>query len=127
LPPKRSSIERREILLVGGAGGLGAATAALLEAEGAYVVISSLQRGLRADINQASDRKWLLDAVPKLYGLVVFPAKGDGPMLLARDAKDRMTSGIIVLNAAMPSDIRNHLDPVNLLIGNVLVIDIAQC
>jgi hypothetical protein len=90
-------------------------------------VISSMQRGLRADINQARDRKWLLDAVPKLYGLVVFPTKGDGPMLLARDTKDRMTSGIIVLNATTPSEVRSHLDPGNLLTGKVLVVDIAKC
>ena len=117
-----SAIARLEILLVGGAGGLGSATAALLEAEGAHVVISSRSRGLRADITQAPDRKWLLDAVPKLYGLVVFagtPARGpgddvmrqshqinyEGPILLAREAAERMktagTQGAIVLFSTM--------------------------
>ena len=117
-----STIARLEILLVGGAGGLGSATAALLEEEGAHVVISSRSRGLRADITQAADRKWLLDAVPKLYGLVVFagtPARGqgddamrqshqinyEGPILLAREAAERMkaagTQGAIVLFSTM--------------------------
>ena len=117
-----SALAGLEILLVGGAGGLGSAAAALLEAECAHVVISSRSRGLRADITQAADRKWLLDAVPKLYGLVVFagtPARGpgedvmrqshqinyEGPILLARDAAERMkaagTQGAIVLFSTM--------------------------
>ncbi|HEY6390110.1 MAG TPA: SDR family oxidoreductase [Bryobacteraceae bacterium] len=111
-----------EILLSGGAGGLGSATAALLEAEGAHVVINSRHRGLRADITKAGDRKWLLDGVPKLYGLVVFagnPARGpveeamqlshtvnyEGPIMLAREAAERMKSramqGSIVLFSTM--------------------------
>ena len=119
---ENSTIAGLEVLLVGGAGGLGSATAELLEAEGARVVISSRQRGLRADITKAADRKWLLDAVPKLYGLVVFagtPARGagedvmrqshevnyEGPILLAREAAERMkaagTAGAIVLFSTM--------------------------
>lgn len=110
------------MLLAGGAGGLGSAAAELLAAEGAHVVISSRSRGLRADITKAADRKWLLDAVPKLYGLVVFagtPARGavedamrqshevnyEGPILLAREAAERMkaagTAGAIVLFSTM--------------------------
>ena len=105
-----------EILLSGGAGGLGSATAALLEAEGAHVVINSRHRGLRADITKPDDRKWLLDGVPKLYGLVVFagnPARGpageamqlshavnyEGPIMLAREAAERMKA------RAMPGSI----------------------
>jgi 3-oxoacyl-[acyl-carrier protein] reductase len=85
-------------------------------------VISSRHRGLRADITKAADRKWLLDAVPKLYGLVVLagtPARGagedvmrqshevnyEGPILLAREAAERMKtggiSGAIVLFSTM--------------------------
>jgi NAD(P)-dependent dehydrogenase (short-subunit alcohol dehydrogenase family) len=111
-----------EILLVGGAGGLGSATAALLEAEGAHVVISSRHSGLRADITKTDDRKSLLDAVPKLYGLVVFagnPARGpaeeamqlshavnyEGPIMLAREAAERMKAramqGSVVLFSTM--------------------------
>ena len=122
MPPDQPGIAGLEILLVGGAGGLGSSAAALLEAEGARVVISSRQRGLRADITKANDRKWLLDAVPKLYGLVVFagtPARGaaedamrqshevnyEGPILLAREAAERMkatgTKGAIVLFSTM--------------------------
>ncbi len=119
---EKSAIAGLEILLVGGAGGLGSATAELLEAEGAHIVISSRSRGLRADITKAADRKWLLDAVPKLYGLVVFagtPARGaaedamrqshevnyEGPILLARETAERMkaagTAGAIVLFSTM--------------------------
>ena len=119
---EKSAIAGLEVLLAGGAGGLGSATAELLEAEGARVVISSRQRGLRADITKAADRKWLLDAVPILYGLVVFagtPARGavegamrqshelnyEGPILLAREAAERMkaagTEGAIVLFSTM--------------------------
>ena len=112
----------REILLVGGPGGLGSATSDLLNAEGARVIISSRSHGLRADITQAADRKRLLDRVPNLYGLVVFtgdPARGpigeamtrshvanyEGPILLAHAAAERMKAraiqGAIVLFASM--------------------------
>ncbi|HYL75719.1 MAG TPA: SDR family oxidoreductase [Bryobacteraceae bacterium] len=122
MPEAKSPLEKLEILLVGGAGGLGAASAELLAGEGAHVVISSRHRGLRADITKAEDRKWLLDAVPKLYGLVVFagdPARGpaedamrlshavnyEGPILLAREAAERMKqrqmTGAIILFSTM--------------------------
>jgi NAD(P)-dependent dehydrogenase (short-subunit alcohol dehydrogenase family) len=122
LGSENSAIAGLEVLLAGGAGGLGSATAELLATEGARVVISSRSRGLRADITKAADRKWLLDAVPKLYGLVVFagtPARGavedamqqshevnyEGPILLAREAAERMkaagTAGAIVLFSTM--------------------------
>jgi NAD(P)-dependent dehydrogenase (short-subunit alcohol dehydrogenase family) len=111
-----------DILLTGGAGGLGSATAELLKSEGANVSISSRTHGIRADITVAEDRKRLLDALGKLYGLVVFtgsPARGEiqdamrishqvnyeGPILLAREAGERMkangTHGAIVLFSTM--------------------------
>jgi NAD(P)-dependent dehydrogenase (short-subunit alcohol dehydrogenase family) len=111
-----------EILLAGGAGGLGSATADLLKKEGANVIVSSRAHGIRADITVAADRKRLLDTLPKLYGLVVFtgsPARGEiadamrishqmnyeGPILLAREAAERMkaagTQGAIVLFSTM--------------------------
>jgi NAD(P)-dependent dehydrogenase (short-subunit alcohol dehydrogenase family) len=116
------TLDGLEILLSGGAGGQGSATATLLEAEGAHVVINSRHRGLRADITKTDDRKWLLDGVPKLYGLVVFagnPARGpaeeamqlshavnyEGPIMLAREAAERMKEramhGSIVLFSTM--------------------------
>ncbi len=115
-------LEGLRILLAGGAGGLGAATAELLRAEGGDVVISSRSQGIRADITKAEDRTRLLDSVANLYGLVVFtgsPARGggedamrrshevnyQGPILLAREAADRMkahgTQGAIVLFSTM--------------------------
>ncbi len=116
------SIAGLEILLAGGAGGLGSHSAELLKREGAKVTVSSREHGLRADITKAEDRKRMLDAVPKLYGLVVFagsPARGEveeamrishqvnyeGPILLAREAAERMkasgTAGAIVLFSTM--------------------------
>jgi meso-butanediol dehydrogenase / (S,S)-butanediol dehydrogenase / diacetyl reductase len=115
-------LEGLEILLVGGAGGLGSAAAQLLEADGAHVVVSSRHHGVEGDITSADDRKRLLDSVSNLYGLVVFagtPARGEiesalrpsfelnfeGPILLAREAAERMkargTPGAIVLFASM--------------------------
>lgn len=110
----------REIVLAGGAGGIGAAVASLLSAEGARLVISYCRNERRADrwrasatvvqadITQAEDRARLLDAAPVLYGLVVLtgdPARLSdpaaamarshdvnylGPILLAREAAARM-------------------------------------
>lgn len=111
-----------EILLAGGAGGLGSASAELLKSEGANVTVSSRTHGIRADITIADDRKRLLEAIARLYGLVVFtgsPARGElgdamrishqvnyeGPILLAREAAERMrasgTQGAIVLFSTM--------------------------
>jgi NAD(P)-dependent dehydrogenase (short-subunit alcohol dehydrogenase family) len=115
-------LEGLRILLAGGAGGLGSATAELLRAEGGEVVVSSRSHGLRADITKAEDRTRLLDSVGDLYGLVVFtgsPARGSGedamrlshevnyqgPILLARESAERMkasgTQGAIVLFSTM--------------------------
>jgi NAD(P)-dependent dehydrogenase (short-subunit alcohol dehydrogenase family) len=115
-----SPLNGLEIVLVGGGGGLGSASAALLALEGAKVIISSRSQGIKADITSAADRDLLLDAVPNLYGLVVFagnPARGEdafrvshqvnyeGPILLARAAAERMkarsVSGSIVLFSTM--------------------------
>jgi NAD(P)-dependent dehydrogenase (short-subunit alcohol dehydrogenase family) len=105
------------VVLAGGGGGLGTATARLLASEGARLVIGchgnverAKQLGFpvcRADIRAAEGRKTLLDAAPALYGLVVFvgdPARGAdeetlrrsletnylGPVLLAREAAERL-------------------------------------
>ena len=107
----------RVVVLAGGSGGLGAATARLLTAEGAQVAVGysrddgrAAALGLpvcRADIRTAEGRTTLLDAAPGLYGLVVFvgdPGRGAdeetlrrsmevnylGPVLLAREAAERM-------------------------------------
>ena len=111
-----------EILLAGGGGGLGQASAQLLASEGARVVVGSRSRGVLADITLEQDRQRLLDAAPELYGLVVFtgtPARGTGadglrlsmevnyagPIALAREAAERMkargTQGAIVLLSTM--------------------------
>jgi NAD(P)-dependent dehydrogenase (short-subunit alcohol dehydrogenase family) len=74
----------REVILAGGSGGLGSATAELLAGEGARLVVSyraNAERAaklapiasvVQADITSAADRTRLLDAAPSLYGLVVF-------------------------------------------------------
>jgi NAD(P)-dependent dehydrogenase (short-subunit alcohol dehydrogenase family) len=78
-----SSLANREIVLAGGSGGIGAAVAGLLLAEGARLVIgyrANRERAERwagsatvvqADLASAPDRARLLDAAPALYGLVV--------------------------------------------------------
>ncbi|MFB3826040.1 MAG: SDR family NAD(P)-dependent oxidoreductase [Bryobacteraceae bacterium] len=120
----------REIVLAGGAGGIGSAVAEALAAEGARVILSYRSKprpgAIQADITQAADRRRLLDAAPQLYGLVVLagePARVRdaseleeamrrssevnyaGPILLAREAAERMraagTEGAIVLVGTM--------------------------
>lgn len=132
------ALRGREIVLAGGTGGLGAAVAELLAAEGARLVLgyrANAERAarwkdratvVRADLAEAGDRRRLLDAAPSLYGVVVLageaarPGGGagledimprswlancQGPILLAREAADRMkqagTPGAIVLTATM--------------------------
>jgi pteridine reductase len=132
------SLAGRELVLVGGTGGLGAASTELLAAAGARLTIayrSRLDRAgefdkfgriVQADITDAGERRRLLDAVPELYGLAVFagdPARAKssdelesamrlslevnymGPILLAREAAERMKSrsspGSIVLISSM--------------------------
>src|SRR3954449_5212510 len=114
-----------DVIVAGGSGGLGSETVRLLASE--WRVIASYRSrpvpgGVRADLMSASDRMRLLDAAPELYGLVVMtgnPARGSGetpfhrsheanylgPILLAREAADRMktagTQGAIVLVSTM--------------------------
>lgn len=117
------SLRTREVIVSGGTGGLGAETVRLLRGEGAQVISSSRTGGeVRADITRAEDRTYLLDAAAYLYGLVVFtgtPARGvpdeamqashsvnyAGPILLAREAAERMRDrgmpGSIVLISTM--------------------------
>ncbi|HUS06211.1 MAG TPA: SDR family oxidoreductase [Bryobacteraceae bacterium] len=86
------ALRGREIVLAGGSGGLGAASAKLLAAEGAAVIIGYRSNAARAqalpgaaiqaDITQQQDRSRLLDAAARLYGLVVFtgdPARVSEP------------------------------------------------
>jgi NAD(P)-dependent dehydrogenase (short-subunit alcohol dehydrogenase family) len=114
-----STLRHKTIVLAGGSGGLGSATAELLAAEEARLVISYARdaeraarwretaRVVEADITRAKDRARLLDAAPELYGLAVFtgdPARGQemeehswkvnflGPLQLAREAAERLRS-----------------------------------
>lgn len=78
------SLRGAAIVLAGGSGGLGSATARSLAAEGARLVVSFHSRPERArelssiatvvgaDLANAEDRRRLLDAAGGLYGLVVF-------------------------------------------------------
>jgi NAD(P)-dependent dehydrogenase (short-subunit alcohol dehydrogenase family) len=127
-----------EVAIVGGSGGVGAASTELLAGAGASLTISYRSRQdragefekfgriVQADITKADDRRRLLDALPEIYGLVVFagdPARAKsseelesamrlsmevnylGPILLAREAAERMKSrgahGSIVLISTM--------------------------
>lgn len=112
------SLRGREIILAGGTGGLGSATASLLSREGANVILSyrsnheRAERAgypiIQADLANDDDRGLLLDSASELYGLVILtgdPARGPnltetfprsyetnflGPVLLAREAVERM-------------------------------------
>lgn len=129
------SLRGREIILAGGTGGLGAATASLLVEDGATVILSyranheraervgGNQHVVQADLSSDDDRTALLDAAPELYGLVImagdpsrgsnlaetlprsFEANFSGPVLLAREAAERMkahsTPGAIVILGTM--------------------------
>jgi NAD(P)-dependent dehydrogenase (short-subunit alcohol dehydrogenase family) len=138
---RESSLRGREIVLAGGSGGIGAAVAGLLLAEGARIVIgyrSNRERAARwsdsaalvqADLSSAAGRARLLDAAPSMYGLVVLagdparvaaPEEAEaamrrsheanylGPILLAREAAERMaaasTQGAIVLVSTMQAN-----------------------
>ena len=117
------SLQGKQIILAGGTGGLGSAAASLLSGEGATVILSyraNHQRAERAgssesivqsDLANEDDRTALLDAAPELYGLVILtgdPSRGSnlaetmprsfevnffGPILLAREAAERMKAG----------------------------------
>lgn len=77
-------LHQREIVLAGGSGGLGSATARLLAQEQPKLVVSYHRNAERAealrdiaavvpcDVTKADDRARLLDAAPDLYALVVF-------------------------------------------------------
>src|SRR5712692_5019466 len=78
------SLEGRELILVGGSGGVGSASTELLAAAGARLIIGyrgneararefeKFGRLVQADITRPEDRKTLLDAAGELYGLVIF-------------------------------------------------------
>ena len=110
-------LRNRAIVLAGGSGGLGAASAQLLADHGADLVIgyhrdrtraeelAPLGRIVQADITQPDNRARLLDAAPALYGLAIFTGMAarvssdwdeqlhvnyTGPILLAREAAERM-------------------------------------
>ena len=85
------SLSGKEVTLVGGAGGIGAASTELLADAGARLTIGYRSRQdragefekfgriVQADITNAGDRQRLLDGSPEIYGLVVFagdPARG---------------------------------------------------
>lgn len=78
------SLAGREIILAGGAGGLGSATAELLASERARLIatyrsnaerarkLAAVATVLACDITKSEQRRLLLDQAPGLYGLVVF-------------------------------------------------------
>ena len=115
-----------EILLAGGSGGLGSATAALLQSEGAQIHIASRTAGIQFDITREADRTRVLSTLPNVHGVVVFTGTAarasaetppeetmrlshevnyQGPILLARAAAEQMKQhgipGSIVLLSTM--------------------------
>jgi NAD(P)-dependent dehydrogenase (short-subunit alcohol dehydrogenase family) len=119
----------RTILLAGGSGGLGSATAALLAEEGARLVIgyrANRERAERlkgfatlvqADITIAADRARLLDAGAELYGLVVFtgdPARAADPAVYEdalRRSNEINYAGPILLAREAASRMRSARTP----------------
>ena len=125
-----STLSGRDVIVVGGAGGIGSAVTELLASEGARVTSTYRSRpregAIQVDITNPEDRRRLLDGVPGLYGLVVMagdPARAAdasqvedamrrshennylGPVMLAREAVERMkaagTPGAVVLMSTM--------------------------
>lgn len=103
----------RTIVLAGGSGGLGSATAELLAAEGAGLVVSyranraraerlsGIATLVQADITAAADRKRLLDAAPGLFGLVVFT--GEPARAPAEDALEEVLRHSAEVNLIGPA------------------------
>jgi len=104
------SLRDRQVLLIGGTGGLGAATTELLAAEQARLIVSYRSRQdraqafekfgqlVQADITQSEDRRKLLGAAPDLYGLVVFagdPARAKTPAELEAAARRSMEANYL--------------------------------
>jgi len=88
------TLQGREVILVGGSGGVGSASTELLASAGAKLIISyraneararefeKLGRLIQTDITRAEDRNRLLGAPAELYGLVIFagdPARAKSP------------------------------------------------
>src|ERR1051325_6507855 len=95
------SLKDKQVILAGGAGGIGSAVTALLLEEGAKLIISyraNRERAERwspagtivqADLSSQEDRARLLDAAPQCYGLVVLagdPARGSDAFQRSHDA-----------------------------------------
>jgi NAD(P)-dependent dehydrogenase (short-subunit alcohol dehydrogenase family) len=89
-----TSLTGKQIILVGGTGGLGSACSRLLASESADLIIgyrenaqraagfAGIARIVQADLTSSHHRERLLDAAPALYGVVVFsgaPARVSSP------------------------------------------------
>jgi NAD(P)-dependent dehydrogenase (short-subunit alcohol dehydrogenase family) len=113
------TLRGREIVLAGGAGGLGSCAAELLYGDGARLVIGyrrNAERAARwrdraavvqADLASAEDRRRLLDAAPAIYGVVVFagdPARVADPsqmeQALARSWEVNLAGPILLAREA---------------------------
>jgi NAD(P)-dependent dehydrogenase (short-subunit alcohol dehydrogenase family) len=109
----------RTIVLAGGAGGLGAATAVLLAREGARLIVGGRVRSERAnrlcaalegqgsfvaaDITTTEGRAALLDAADSTYGLVVFvgdPARGADEATLRQSMEINYLAPILLAREA---------------------------
>jgi len=107
------------MILVGGSGGLGAASTALLAAQGAVLIIAyrsnreraqafeKFGRVIETDITREEDRARLLDSAPELYGLVVFagdPARAKTPeemeAAMRRSMENNYLAPILLARAA---------------------------
>jgi 3-oxoacyl-[acyl-carrier protein] reductase len=111
--PTPDSLQGREVVLAGGSGGIGSATAEQLVEEGVRLVIGyranrdraarweGVAAVIQSDLSEPAGRAQLLDASPQLYGLVVFA--GDP----ARVADPSQTEA-----AMHRSHVANYLGPI---------------
>lgn len=112
-----ADLHDRVVVLAGGTGGLGAASARLLAAHGVRLVLGyrsnreraeSLARecgaaACQADICTANGRRALLDAAPGLYGLVVFagdPGRGAEEETLRRSVDANYLGPVLLAREA---------------------------
>ncbi|MBI3208534.1 MAG: SDR family oxidoreductase [Candidatus Solibacter usitatus] len=127
-----------EIVLAGGSGGLGSATARLLADEGARLVVSYHSNAaraaqlqdcatvLRADLTRAEDRTRLLNAAPNLYGLVVLsgdPSRVKDPLefdTVARHAQEVNYLGPIQLAREAAARMRSAGTPGSIVLFSTM-------
>jgi len=132
-----STLQGREIVLVGGAGGIGSAVAEELRREGAKLVISYLHNQerarrfegpsitvLHADLADSDNRAQLLHAAPQIYGVVIFagdPARGTDADAAMQRSHTANYLGLILLAREAATRMKNSGTP-----GSIVLLSTMQ-